>query len=126
MADLARAKVADLLLCVKGKGKVRNRSAAKSQIVHLLILYNNSRILCVCLFVCVSLCVCVRVCVCVSLQPEISGTGGRIAKLLTPSGRTSPGELHKLLFDPTGRAFRENNPLEVFCKLRAEFPCTVG
>ena len=40
-------------------------------------LYNNTLIVCVCVFVSVS--------VCVSVQPEISGTGGRITTPLTPS-----------------------------------------
>ena len=62
----------------------------------------------------------VCVSVCVFVQPEISGMGGRIAMLLTPSWRVSPGELYKLLFKPIQHAVREKKPLEVFSQLRAE------
>ena len=48
-------------------------------------------------------------CVCLSVPPEISGTRGRITMLLTPSWRASPGELHKLLFEPTLCAFWEKS-----------------
>ena len=72
-------------------------------------------------------------CVCVSVQPEISRTGGRIAMLLTPSSRASPGELHKLLFKPIRRAVQEKKPLKFFCQLRTEshartvtLPVTLG
>ena len=46
--------------------------------------------------------------------------GGRIATLLTPSGRASPGELYKLLFKPIQYVVLEKKPLEVFRQLCAE------
>ena len=89
-----------------------------------LVLYNNTRILCVC--VCVSVSVCLCLCVCVSVWPDISGTGGRIATLFTPSWRALPGELHKLLFGPRQHTVWEKKPLEAFCQLRAQScACTV-
>ena len=86
--------------------------------LRLVFLYNNTRILCVCVCRCVS--------VCVSVQPEISGMGGGIAMPLAPSWRALPGELHKLLFEPIRSVVREKKPLQIFCQLRAEsHTCTV-
>ena len=73
---------------------------------------------------CVCVCVCVCQCVCVSVQPEISGMGGRIAMLFIPSWRALPGKLHKLLFKPIRRMVWKKKPLQVFRQLHAEFPCT--
>ena len=61
---------------------------------------------------------CVSVCVCVSVQPEISGTGGRIATPITPSWRAFSGNLYKLLFEPIRRAVQEWKPLEIFRQVR--------
>ena len=48
------------------------------------------------------------------VQTEISGMGGHIATLLTPSWRALPGELHKLLFESIQCLVWEKKPLEVF------------
>ena len=65
-------------------------------------------------------------CVRLTVPPEMSGTEGCIATLLTPSWRASPGELHKLLFKPIWNAVREKKRLESFRQLCAQSPaCTV-
>ena len=73
------------------------------------ILYNNTRILCVC--VCVCVCVCLSVCLSPLRSP---GTGGRSAALFTPSWRASPGELHKPLLESIRRRVKEIKALKIF------------
>ena len=65
----------------------------------------------------------VCVCVCVSVPPEIPGIGGRIAMLLTPSWRSSPGELHKLLFEPIWHGLRVK-AFGSFSPVTRRIPCT--
>ena len=72
------------------------------------------------------MCVCVCLCLCVCVRPEISRTGGCIATLLILSWRALPGELHKLLLEPTRHAVWKKKPLEAFRQLRIEsHACTV-
>ena len=49
---------------------------------------------------------------------EISETERRITRLLSPAWRDPPGELHKLLFEPTRCVVREEKPLKLFGRLR--------
>ena len=53
-------------------------------------------------------------CVCVSVPPEISLMGDHVAMLLTLSQSTLPGEVHKLLFQPTQWTVPEKKPLQFF------------
>ena len=76
---------------------------------------------------------CVCVFVCLSVSHEISRTERRIAMLLSPALRDSPGKLHKPLFEPIRRVVRDEKSLKLFGRLRVggrartlHFPVALG